>query len=107
MVTKRKTAAKKKIESREILPTREPKLYSNWELISSTNLLLGILIGVLAYWNYQVSGNVLALFIALAFIMFCASHVTQVMVAEKWRNLAVTLIRFIGYAVLLAALFIA
>jgi hypothetical protein len=106
MPTKRKTSAKRTIETKATPPESAPKLYSNWELISSTNLLLGILIGILAYWNYQVSGNVLALFIALAFVMFCVSHILQVVVVAKWRNLAVTLVRFIGYMVLLAALFI-
>jgi hypothetical protein len=107
MPTKRKVVAKKSVEVKVVVPESTPKLYSNWELISSTNLLLGILIGVLAYWNYQVSGNVLALFIALAFVMFCISHIMQVVVVEKWRNMVVMMVRFIGYMVLLAALFIA
>jgi hypothetical protein len=106
MPTKKKKVSKKKIEVNVVVPVSAPKLYSNWELISSTNLLLGILIGILAYWNYEVSGNVLALFIALAFVMFCVSHIMQVVVVEKWRNLVVTLTRFIGYMILLTALFI-
>ena len=67
------------------------------------NFIFSLIIAILGYWVYQSKKIVLALYVALTFILFTISHLA-ILLGTSSTDLSIIVIRALGYLVLIYAL---
>jgi len=67
------------------------------------NFVFAVIIAILGFWVYKVKENILALFIAIAFVLFAISHLA-ILLGTNSTNISIIAIRALGYLVIIYAL---
>ncbi len=67
------------------------------------NFIFTLIIVILGFWVYQAKKIVLALYVALTFILFTISHLA-ILLGTPSTDLSIIVIRALGYLVLIYAL---
>jgi hypothetical protein len=75
-----------------------------WDTLTALNLVFCVVIVALGYWAYRKKGNIMAIYIALAFGLFGISHLA-ILLGAKSSEISLWVIRALGYIVVILALY--
>ncbi len=88
---------------RSIFNSRTPISAMAFDIVSLLNLILSVAIAGFAHWGYLTSRNRLLLYVSLAFGLFALSHLLLLAGLEESLVAVVTVLRILGYLVMLFA----
>lgn len=73
------------------------------DLTTLLNFVLALIVAILGFWVYKVKENLLALFVALAFVLFAISHLA-ILLGTSSASISIIVIRSLAYLVIIYAL---